>query len=382
MIINPSIFLEYSLSNLQVWLALIGQKIKHSIYGRGTIKEIQLSDNIRDSIAIIQFDQLTGLTGMNKADTKKFGLIAFNGQLITELSLPAELIEDVLAFETDKLQLELQRREEQLQREEAERQQQLEREANARDEFRLAQNEQELKRFGEKQDRAKSIQKYCVENRITKLIHFTRLENLKWILRYGLLSRKSLQEFSQIQHPIFNDSYRFDGHLEAICLSISFPNYKMFYKLRQDNPNKDWAVLVIDSRILWEFDCAFYTENAASNIARNTSIQQRKEYSSFVEMFSDYNHIKRSNLCIPNNYPTNPQAEVLVFESINPEYILEVHFRDEATMQNWLTESKESFVQKFVASRSYFEPRTDCKQWQSNSSVPVPLLDIEDDFPF
>ena len=220
------------------------------------------------------------------------------------------------------------------------------------------------------QNRSKLIRDYCAERHITKLCHFTRIENLKSILHLGLLGRTLLQEVSKIQQTqqsIFNDDYRLDGHTEAVCLSISFPNYKMFYKLNHSNP-KEWVVLLIEPYLLWEFDCAFYGENAASNAVKHISLSERKCFSSFAQMFMDYNNHKRQDIGISSNCPTHPQAEVLILEPISPKYIMEVHFNDKEVTQKWLTENKGKFTQKFTYGSQYFMPREDWAAWKSNNN--------------
>ena len=85
-------------------------------------------------------------------------------------------------------------------------------------------------------NREAQIQQICDERNIETLVHFTRVENLSSILQNGLLSRKALEilEETRGQQFLFNDRKRKDGHKDAICLSISFPNYQMFYPIRED----------------------------------------------------------------------------------------------------------------------------------------------------
>jgi len=78
--------------------------------------------------------------------------------------------------------------------------------------------------------RRDAIRAYCAARRIDTLIHFTRLENLAGILADGILPRSA--PGGQARRVIFNDGVRIDGHKDAVCLSVSFPNYKMFYKYR------------------------------------------------------------------------------------------------------------------------------------------------------
>ena len=76
------------------------------------------------------------------------------------------------------------------------------------------------------------MESFLKQNRIDWLYHFTRVENLPNILKYGLLPRETL-EWNGIGSQ-FNDNYRHDCCLDAVCTSIEFPNYKMFYKYRME----------------------------------------------------------------------------------------------------------------------------------------------------
>lgn len=108
------------------------------------------------------------------------------------------------------------------------------------------------------QNRASQIQQFCVERDITLLCHFTRIENLHSILQQGLLGRNLLE--TRRQQFLFNDHDRVDGHKEAICLSISFPNYQMFYSIREEKKetqeanDSQWVVLLLDAKVLWELE--------------------------------------------------------------------------------------------------------------------------------
>ena len=92
------------------------------------------------------------------------------------------------------------------------------------------------------------------QRRVDYLYHFTRAVNLYNIFEYGLLPREDLDE-EDIESE-YNDAYRYDDCLDAVCMSIEFPNYRMFYKLRQDNPDVDLAVLRQDAQILHKYECA------------------------------------------------------------------------------------------------------------------------------
>lgn len=166
-----------------------------------------------------------------------------------------------------------------------------------------------------------TIQQKVQDRNIQYLYHFTYVDNLASIIENGLISRVDLDD-EEINYD-YNDNDRIDGHLDAICLSISYPNAKMFYKYRGLKPG-DWVLLAISPAVLWEKDCAFYPTNAASNNVRFNDPSLLKSVEAMEAMFSEnvFSEIRGENLT--SEYTTDVQAEVLVFEEIEPAYILEV----------------------------------------------------------
>lgn len=164
-----------------------------------------------------------------------------------------------------------------------------------------------------------TIQQECAHRNIDRLFHFTRAENVPGILANGLLppshiGARSLQCAS-------NDPYRHDG-LDAICLTIEWPNYKMFYPLRCNAPSgTTWAVLQINHAVLWKKHCCFSVTNAADGSVSGIPVAQRSGLAAFQALFQDYKGKARADLGIPNHFPTNPQAEVSCFDAIEPAYI-------------------------------------------------------------
>lgn len=72
----------------------------------------------------------------------------------------------------------------------------------------------------------KAIEALCKQQGITKVVHFTHVENVDSIMKHGLLS---IEDLLQRGIPYrYNDQQRLDFVPEGICLSISFPNYRMF----------------------------------------------------------------------------------------------------------------------------------------------------------
>jgi len=215
------------------------------------------------------------------------------------------------------------------------------------------------------------IQQICNEREITTLCHFTRIENLKSILQRGLGGRRILEE-SEIQF-LWNDCHRYDRCPEANCLSISFPNYQMFYKLRQEKQkiegvnDSQWIVLLLDAKVLWELECAFCQLNAADIAVTSIPLEDRKRPEALKGMFADFYHIKHQDLSIPKNYPTHPQAEVLVFNRIPVQYIKAICFGNVDAKNRWLHNSTETDNElseyRFYTERHYFNARRDYARW-------------------
>jgi len=200
-----------------------------------------------------------------------------------------------------------------------------------------------------------------VESRgIEFVIHFTRIENLKSILENGIIPREELENNNT--SATFNDQYRIDGCKNATCCSICHPNYKMFYTLRQEDTDQEWVVIGIKKDIIWEKDCAFCVENAASANVTSIPIWQRKGKEAFQKLFEELiNPPTRKELKIPESCPTNPQAEILVFDYIEPEDIVGVAFQNQDRADEYAKLYK-GF--NFIYHRGFFKPRVDYEFWR------------------
>ncbi len=207
-----------------------------------------------------------------------------------------------------------------------------------------------------------TIQEFVATRNIQYLYHFTRLGNVQSILTHGLLPKD--QCAARGVAPLVNDPLRLD-YTDGICLTIGFPNYKMFYPLRCNNPGVQWAVLAVRASVLWEKDSAFCRENAAKAAVTAIPLHQRRGLVALQAMYDDFPGVPRSRLEIPAHYPTNPQAEVLVFDHIGPEYIVGVAF-DEAVLKRQYTAMVFPREYKFLHAPSYFSARRDFEHWKAN----------------
>ena len=204
------------------------------------------------------------------------------------------------------------------------------------------------------------MQEEVKKRSIQSLYHFTKLENIDSIMRNGIIPRNKLDEF-KVKYE-FNDSVRLDFQEGASSFSIEHPNYKMFYPCRMQNKAQEWVVIGVQRNVLWDKDCAFCHENAASANVTAIPIAQRKDREAFERMFEPVNgKPSRAELKLSSNLPTNPQAEVLVFGTVESSYILalicdSIKLRDEL---------KAKYPQvNVVRHLPAFSPRMDYEAWR------------------
>lgn len=200
------------------------------------------------------------------------------------------------------------------------------------------------------------ISDFIQERKITSLYHFTKADNLHGILRNGLLSRRTLDE-KGISY-LYNDEVRLENKLEANCLSIGFPNYKMFYKYRDQSSGDEWCVIELNPRILYEKECLFCIENAASNNENNRSDEEKKGIDGLKKLY--YNEEYRREINLSSDFTTNPQAEVLVLDDIGVEYIEKIYFRNNP-IRFPICDYKEY---SFWAWQYLFDARSDYSYWR------------------
>jgi len=207
------------------------------------------------------------------------------------------------------------------------------------------------------------MQKILKSRQIDTLFHFTRIENLNSILTHGLYPRRNLEK-SRLEY-IFNDEVRLDGCENAICASIEFPNYKMFYTLRQDNPGTDWVILNIDANAMIDFKSAFCKTNAANDTMSCIPLSEQQGEEAFIKLFEEIpNWYTRKQLEIPDYYPTDPQAEILIFNVIPIEYIHSVIFKDRTTYLKYQDQLPSNV--RYEINKELFYGRQDYRFWQKS----------------
>lgn len=178
------------------------------------------------------------------------------------------------------------------------------------------------------------IQQIVAKRQIQHLFHFTPLDNLNAILTNGLCSRSYLHQCGT--HGVYLDTVRADGKLDFISLSVSFPNYRMFYTRRIHDESITWAVISLSPSLLWEItdrEIQFFDTNAAYQKFRNISDVTLQSADAFASLFLDSitnkdGQLARDNRLLPKD-PTDVQAEIMVEKHIEPRYIQYVIFNNQ-----------------------------------------------------
>lgn len=180
-----------------------------------------------------------------------------------------------------------------------------------------------------------AIQAHATALQVPYLLHFTRAANLPPIMAHGLYPIGRAHEIGA--NPHINDQYRWDGHRNGTSVSIGFPNCQMLYKYRMAEPAVDWAILVVHPSILWTKNCAFCRYNAADGRISNQPLPNLMTPQAFTGMYDEIEGItSREEQKLKTYDPTDVQAEVLVFDVIEPQYIAGVIFETAPVRDGYL----------------------------------------------
>lgn len=219
-------------------------------------------------------------------------------------------------------------------------------------------------------DERSKIKEIVRSRRINNLVHFTRTDNLNSILKYGLVPVKS-QRNNYIP-SLHNDDRRMDGHDDCTSCSIEFPNYKLFYRFRNKFPECKWVIIQLNIDVLFsESNISYFCRtNAASQKILNDDFKSLYTAKSLEQMYEEYifddgRVALRERLKIAENLTTDPQAEILISDTINRNYIDNIFFESKNDIDWYISRYGEEWLSRynFQVKPFFFDHRTDYKFW-------------------
>lgn len=202
------------------------------------------------------------------------------------------------------------------------------------------------------------IVQYLKNRGIMSLIHFTRVENVKSIMENGICSVNSCNKREIL--PFKTDDNRYDKLLDFISFSIGYPNYKMMYT-KEKQYNHKFVILIIDVDVLNLIpkDCMIFSYcNAAKGGYHNA-----KGLTGVRSLF--YDEQLRKDLCLSDFLTTDPQAEILINETIESKYIKKIHTNDIEVYGDILKYVDSNIVE---LNNKYFKPRCDWEYWKKKEN--------------
>lgn len=167
--------------------------------------------------------------------------------------------------------------------------------------------------------------RYLKKRNITTLIHVTDRDNIKSIMTHGLLPNCELERRGiEYFRP---DKNRYDGYPNHLSLSISSRNNFLIEKYKEEKRIIEPQTIQVDSSVLVLYkDNRLYCDRnaSASSCRKGSTIDDLEacfanslEYATTNNDFS-YN---RKELGLPENIPTDPQAEILFGGHIDKEFL-------------------------------------------------------------
>lgn len=166
--------------------------------------------------------------------------------------------------------------------------------------------------------RLKALRRDALDRGIRCLTHFTSLCNVAAIQSFGIQSRQRLQG---LPCDVTDGSRSASDH---VSLSITFPDDKTFLNARRSHPDRAWAVIEVQTAVLWQRPCLFFPGHASdAAMAGPVADTAYSDVANFQEMFD----------AATADRPTDARAEVLVQDIVPRDLIQRVCVECESDRQ-------------------------------------------------
>ena len=174
------------------------------------------------------------------------------------------------------------------------------------------------------------------ELRVRRPCHFTRLDSLRLMIEDGCIKPST-----ELASDRVNDQDRFDGLLDHVCCSITYPNVYLLTTFAKDDLGA-WCVLLLKPDLLGEPGVRFCAVNAATANGQHVRDGPVGFKALFAEEIRLGSRPSRRAPRQPRSVPTDNQAEVLVPGRVPLAFLLQVvvastagRDRAEAILKHW-----------------------------------------------
>ena len=167
------------------------------------------------------------------------------------------------------------------------------------------------------------IASFLVKRHITKIFHFSHVDNLGTIKTHGLLSRKHLVSRGRLVR--FSDEVRLDELEDAICCSLTTPNlYMLRSKIKQRGNVFILFEIPANSILYRKFAC--FPSNAARSDIRKLGREKPQDCTGVKGLSRMFlNREIRSKNKFSETQPTDQQAELVFFDPLPFSLVRKIH---------------------------------------------------------
>ncbi len=222
-------------------------------------------------------------------------------------------------------------------------------------------------------EQSRIIRNFLKKRKISYLTHFTRIENVRSILRYGILPRAVVCGNKSLSAAKVSDRGLPDAWARMVPFNLSFPDYKLFTEIEGTDLSK-CVVILIDAKVLCDYPFCFFPDHSENFInhapAPNLVLTEGLSIKEFKALFNDLDDVKRDALDLESYYPTSPRTELLSFFPIPPAYIAQICFTSEYKFNQWFLHNTELALNLgkknfWACGLQYFSPRCDSSAWKT-----------------